>query len=154
MHRASRIPPQFRKEGISGYIVVLLLLAAFGYGVYHVMRAESAGREQTFRMGPVENNLESLFIAAQFHFVDTGAGEALFHDLVGPGRYLPRFISVYGEDYTALRITPDDLRIVVSLPNGPSVGYEATVIERDNLRASAADPERRRRLLRQIGGDG
>ena len=152
MGRASRIPPQFQKEGISGYIVVLLLLAAFGYGVYHVMRAESTGREQTFRMGPVEANLESLFIAAQIHFFDTGANEARYGDLVGPGRPMPRVVSVYGEDYTGLRIGEGDLSLSVSLPNGPSVAYEATALERDNLRASARDPERRRRLLRQIGG--
>ncbi|MCC5805284.1 MAG: hypothetical protein JJU00_03045 [Opitutales bacterium] len=152
MGRPSRIPQQFRKEGASGYIVVLLLLAAFGYGVYHVMRAESTGREQTFRMGPVEANLESLFVAAQIYFVDTGAEETRYDDLVGPGRYLPRLISVYGEDYTRMRIGEGDLSIAVSLPNGPSVGYEATALERDNLRASAEDSERRRRLLRQIGG--
>lgn len=147
------IPQRFQKEGVSGYIVVALLFAAFAYGVYHVMRAESSGREQTFRMGPVETNLESLFTAAQFHFVDTGARQAAFHDLVGPGRLLPRFISVYGEDYTNLIIGEGDLSVAVSLPNGPSVDYEITALERANLRASIADPGRRLRILRQIGAD-
>ena len=138
------------REGVSGYLVVALLLAAFGYGVYHVYDADSS--PPPFRMGPIEENLERLYTAAQVFFVEMPPAFATYGDLVGPDKAIPELESLYGERYDEIVIDRGALEVGVLLPNGPSIGYNATLAERDRLREQAQDPESRKRLLQRLAG--
>lgn len=140
-------------ECVSGSLVVLLLLAAFGYGIYHVFNVESA--PPSIRMSPVnpvEENLERLYAAAQVFFAETSPAFATYEDLVGPDRLIPKLESISGESYEGIVIDRAALEVEVLLPDGLPISYGATAAERDGLREQAQDPEARQRLLRRLAG--
>ncbi len=50
----------------------------------------------------IRNNLRQLALAAERHYRETGASNATYADLVGPGRYLPDLRPVAGESYRSI----------------------------------------------------
>ncbi|MCC5841986.1 MAG: hypothetical protein JJT96_17860 [Opitutales bacterium] len=123
---------------VSGYLAVALLLAMFAYGVFHVMRAHNS--PPPFRMGPVEDQLQAIYEAAQSVFARTEMDSVTIRDLTEPMGPLSPIITIYGEDYGSLRIGRDDLAVTIQLPGGPQVTYAVTMAERDRLRARLRSP--------------
>lgn len=130
--------PAEEPRTVSGYLAVALLLAMFAYGVFHVMRAHHS--PPPFRMGPVEDQLQSIYEAAQGVFARTDLPSVTLADLVAPAGPLPPIITIYGEDYSSLRIGRDDLAVTIQLPGGPQVTYAVTMAERDRLRTRLRSP--------------
>jgi len=128
--------PPARPTGTPGWLVVLLLLSLFGYGVFQYYQTTSV--PQGFRMTPVEANLRAIFLAAQDALIKEGVYTIDYATLTAPEGRLAPVESVYGEDYHPITLDRETLEIGVQLPdNGPFITFEVTPRELIELRERA-----------------
>ena len=136
-------PKQKKPRSSSGILVVVMLLAAFGYGIFQYY--ETTQVPQGFRMTPVESNLRTIFLAAQTQFVAGAKGEITYPQLLAMEGGIEPVSSVYGETYEEIWLDRETTAIAVVLPDGgPEIEFSVTPRElielRERMRQATAGP--------------
>jgi competence protein ComGC len=104
----------------------IALLAVYNPITIGAMAAMAIPAFQKVRVASQEkailNNLRILSSAADQYYLEHDTKSATYDDLVGPGKYVSKIISVMGEDYSHMLFVQDrPLRI--RLPNGKVLQY-------------------------------
>jgi len=96
-------------------VVIIGLLAAMAIPAFQKVRASAQEKA-------VLNNLRQLSAAADQYYLENGVSTVTFDQIVGPGRYIPRIMSVMGENYRQIRFAVGE-PLQVRLPDGRVVTY-------------------------------
>ena len=99
-------------------VVVSLIgmLAVMAIPTFHKARARSQDRAVT-------NNLRIYATAAAQYMLDEGLAQAVYDDVVGPGKHVRLMQQVGDEDYNVLMVGTDTTRLTVTI-TGRTVNYD------------------------------
>jgi type IV pilus assembly protein PilA len=75
----------------------------------------------------IQNNLHTLYDAAEQFYLINGASSTTYDQLVGPGKYVPEIQPADGEDYRSLTFRKG-LPLIVRLGDGRAISYPAGAV--------------------------
>lgn len=107
---------------LAGLIMGYMMIAVFPIGLMAAMaipafqKVRSASQEKA-----IINNLRQIDAAAQQFMLETGKTRVTYTDIVGPGKYVTTLITVAGEDYGDIVITPQTSTLSVTTAAGRTI---------------------------------
>ena len=94
-------------------VVIIGFLAAMAIPAFQKVRTASQSKT-------ILNNLRQLSAAAQQYFLENGASQVVYTNLVGTDKYVKSIAPVAQENYSALTFSQLDTQLSISAPSLPA----------------------------------